>query len=81
MVCQINAFEAGLPLFIAAIFLLMGLATYYVVDKRKKERRRIGQTYYMSMDMVSMIIMMGAIQSISIMVPLGRTVLCLNGLL
>lgn len=81
MVCTINSMQAGLPLFFAAMFILMGVCTLYIVEKRKKEQMKVGETYYMSMDLVGMILLMGACLAFSIIAPLGRHLLCLNGLL
>lgn len=81
MVCTINAMQAALPLFFALMFLMMGVITFYIVEKRKKEQMRRGETYYMSMDLVGMILLMGACLAFSIIAPLGRHLLCLNGLL
>jgi hypothetical protein len=73
--------QAALPLFFALMFLMMGVITFYIVEKRKKEQMRRGETYYMSMDLVGMILLMGACLAFSIIAPLGRHLLCLNGLL
>lgn len=79
MACELNTVELTIPLVLGVIFLTMALTTFFVVDKRKKERMHIGQTYYMSMDMVGGIIMVGAVLSLSIMLPLGRTLGCMYG--
>lgn len=81
MVCTINSMQAGVPVFFALLFLIMGVFTFYTVEKRKKEQMKRGQTYYMSMDLVGMILLMGACLAFSIITPLGRHLLCLNGLL
>lgn len=81
MVCTLNQVEIVIPLLSAVGFLIMGMFTYYVVEKRKKQRLQIGQTYYMSMDMVGMILLVGATMAFSIIASLGRHVACTLGLL
>lgn len=80
MVCTLNTIELAMPLFFAAVFLVMALVTFFVVDKRKKQRLHVGQTYYMSMDLVGMIILLGATLALSVIAPLGRHLWCLQGL-
>lgn len=81
MVCTINSMQAGLPLLFAVGFLIMGVVTFYTVEKRKKEQMKHGETYYLSMNMVASILLMGACLAFSIIAPLGRHLLYLNGLL
>lgn len=80
MGCTLNSVEIALPLFFAGVFLIMSLVTFFVVDKRKKERMHVGQTYYMSMDMVGAIILIGAVLALSVIAPLGRLLWCLQGI-
>lgn len=79
MACELNELELVIPLFLGGVFLIMSLVTFFVIDKRKKERMHLGRTYYMSMDMVGGIIMVGAVLSLSIMAPLGRMLGCMYG--
>lgn len=81
MVCTLNTVQVALPLLLALSFLTMGIVTYYVVDKRKKERQHVGQPYYMSMDLVNMILLVGAAMAFSIVASLGRHYACMLGLL
>lgn len=81
MVCTLTTVQMALPIIFAVIFLTMGVVTLFVVEKRKKEQGLISQTYYMSMDLVTMILMMGAAQAFSIIAPMVQHLLCLNGLL
>ncbi len=79
MGCTLNELEILIPLFLAGCFLIMALATFFVVDKRKKERMHVGKMYYMSMDMVGVIIFIGAVLALSVMVPMGRLLGCTYG--